>query len=326
MKYVTLSLCLCALAAYGQSSTPATPTATPQAVSPDTVVLKIGDKPMTAAEFAKLLRTFPPEYQQAAKSNPKQVMQSYFLIVKLAKQAEEEKLDQVSPVKEALELQRMQALATAVVNRYQVSIPVTDEDIQKHYEAEKDKKYSQAKIRGIFIQFGPRDAITAQVDMSKDPKASLPTNLRTEDAAKTLAEDIVKQSRAGTDFAELAKTKSDDKQTGAKGGEFPLLRQTDRMPENIKQAVFALKPGEVSDPIRAANGYYIVKVEERSVEPLAEVKQAVSNDVRQERFQKWASDQQKEFEVTVESPTYFGGTATAPHAAVIPSQQVPVTK
>ena len=333
MKYATISLCLLALAAYGQSPTPATPQAAPgaaaspdkPAVQPDTVVLKVGGKSVTAAEMNKLMANWPPEFQQAAKNNPKQVIQSYFLMEKLAKQAEQEKLDQVSPVKEALELQRMQALATAVVNRYQVSIPVTDEDIQKRYEADKDKKYSQAKIRGIFITFG-NPGINAQVDMSgKEPKATIPTDLRTEADAKKITEDIVKQLRAGGDFAELAKAKSDDKATGAKGGEFPLIHQGDRIPENIKQAIFALKPGEISDPIRQPNGFYIVNVEERGIQPLADVKQLVANDVRQERFQKWAADEQKQFEVTVESPAYFGAPSLQPPQTIVPARPVPAT-
>ena len=335
MKYATLSLCLFALAAYGQSPTPATPQAAPAAaaspakpaVQPDTVVLKVGGKSLTAEEMNKLMANWPPEFQQAAKNNPKQVIQSYFLMEKLAKQAEQEKLDQVSPVKEALELQRMQALATAVVNRYQVSIPVTDEDIQQRYEADRDKKYNQAKIRGIFLMFGNPDGVNAQVDMSgKEPKTSIRNDLRPEADAKKMAEDIVKEVRAGADFAELAKAKSDDKQTGPKGGEFPLIRKGDRLPENIKQAIFTLKPGEVSDPIREPNGFYIVKVEERAIQPLADVKQSVANDVRQDRFQKWASDEQKQFEVSVESPAYFGAPSLqAPQAGVGPSRPAQAT-
>src|SRR5205823_5818191 len=99
---------------------------------------------------------------------------------------------------------------------------------------------------------------------------------------------------------------SDDKQTGAKGGEFPMFHESDRIPEDIKKAVFALKPGEISDPVRQANGFYVVKLEERGIQPFSEVKDAVANEIKQERFQKWMTDVQKQFEVTVESPAFFG--------------------
>jgi peptidyl-prolyl cis-trans isomerase C len=146
------------------------------------------------------------------------------------------------------------------------------------------------------------------VDMSdpNNPKASLPTGQRTEPEAKTIAEDVAKQARAGGDFAALAKAKSDDKKTAANGGEYPMIHATDRIPEDLKKAIFALKIGDVSEPVRAPNGFYVFKVIERSTQNYDDVKQLVANDVKTERFQKWMADQQKQFEVSVENPSFFG--------------------
>ena len=311
MKYLTLQLCLCALAAYGQSPTPATPQAGAPgrpSVPPDTVVLKVNGKPLTAAQFNQLLATFAPDIQQQVMKNPQQVMQSYFLMQDLEHRAEADKLDQTSPVKEQLALQRMQTLAMAVVSRQQASITVSDEDSQKRYEADRDKKYQQAKVRAVFVQFADPKAINAQVDMGdpKAPKASMPKGLRSESEAKAIAEDVTKVARSGGDFAAMAKEKSDDKKTAANGGEFPMIHGSDRIPEELKKAIFALQAGEVSDPVRAPNGFYVFKLIERGTQPYDEVKQVVANEVRTERFQKWMTDQQKQFEVSVESPTFFG--------------------
>ena len=57
----------------------------------------------------------------------------------------EEKLDQASPIKETLELQRMQTLAGALMNRHGASITVSDEDARKRYEAEKDRSTSRPR-------------------------------------------------------------------------------------------------------------------------------------------------------------------------------------
>jgi peptidyl-prolyl cis-trans isomerase C len=225
-------------------------------------------------------------------------------------------------------LQRMQTLATAVVNRQQAAIAVSDEDSQKRYDADRDKKYQQAKIRAVFIQFADPKAINAQVDMADPnaPKVSIPKGQRVESEAKTIAEDVAKQARAGGDFAALAKEKSDDKKTGANGGEFPMLHPSDRIPEDLKKAIFTLKPGEVSDPVRAPNGFYVFKVTERGIQPFDEVKQAVANDVKTERFQKWMTDQQKQFEVTVESPAFFGAPSLqSPHGAATPQRPLAAT-
>lgn len=316
MKYVTLSLCLGASTIFGQNITPATPQAPAPKVEPkpipaDAVVLKVGSKPLTAAEFEALIAQFPPDIQKAARSNPKQVVQSYFLMESLMHQAEQEKLDQSSPLREQLRLQRMQLLAQTVVNRQSETISVSQEDQLKRYEMDKDSKYAQARIQGIMIRFGDPKAINAQVDMSDgaNPKASLPMGLRTEPEAKAIAEDVVKQLRAGADFAKLAKEKSDDKLTAAKGGDFGVIHQADNGPVEIKKAVFALKPGDVSDPIRQATAYYVLKLDERSIQPFSEVQKAVAAEVKQERFQRWMSDVQKRFEVSVEMPGFFGAPA-----------------
>ncbi len=327
MKYLTLLVCLGATAGFGQAVTPATPQAPAPKVAPkpipgDTVVLKVGEKPITATEFEAIVSQFPPDIQRAAKSNPKQVVQSYFLMDSLMRQAEQEKLDQSTPLKEQLRLQRMQLLAQTVVNRQSESIAVSQEDQLKRYEMDKDNKYAQAKIQGIMIRFGDPKAINAQVDMSdaSNPKTSLPMGLRTESEAKAVAEDVVKQLRAGADFAKLATEKSDDKLTAAKGGDFGLMRQADNGPAEIKKAVFALKPGDVSEPIRQAAAFYVLKVDERSIQPFSEVQKVVAADVKQERFQKWMADVQKRFEVSVETPGFFGAPAlpmpqTSPAAA-----------
>lgn len=311
MKYSILPVCLCVLSAFGQGVSPATPQATPTArpsVAPDTVVLKVAGKPLTAAEFERIAAGFSPEIQQAAMKNPQQVLQSYFLMQELTRRAEAAKLDQSSPVKEQLELQRMQTLATAEINKQQAAINVSGEDSRARYDTDRDKKYQQAKIRAIFIQFADPKALNAQVDLSdpKNPKPSVPKGQRVEAEAKSMAEDIVKQARAGGDFAELAKSKSDDKKTGANGGEYPMIHGTDRIADELKKAIFALKPGDIGDPVRAPNGFYVFKMVEKSIQPFDEVKQVAENDVKTERFQKWMADQQKQFEVSVENPSFFG--------------------
>jgi hypothetical protein len=94
-------------------------------------------------------------------------MQSYFLMQSLGERAVAEKLDQTSPYKEQLELQRLQFLATAVVNRHSASIPVTAEEQQKRYEQEKAEKYEKAKIRAIMIMYGDK-MMQTQINMA-DP-------------------------------------------------------------------------------------------------------------------------------------------------------------
>ena len=73
--------------------------------------------------------------------------------------------------------------------------------------------------------------------------------------------------RAGEDFGELAKAWSDDDSTKAKGGDLGFLDVQDVSPE-LKQAIAALKLGEVSEPLRqdltpSVYAFSLVKLVER---------------------------------------------------------------
>mgnify|MGYP000947243168 CR=1 FL=1 len=327
MKYFTFlfsALVMCAQVQVVSPSTPAKAEAKPP-VKPDTVLFKVGDRPVTAAEFERVIATFPPEIAQSAKNNPRQVMQSYYLMQSLSKRAEDEKLDQTSPFKEQLALQRMQYLATQIVNRESSRITVAENDVQAKYEADKAEKYEQAKLSAIVIMYTDPKTAVAQVDMS-NPKKMEPkpvSGVRLEPEAKKIADDVVAKLRAGADFAALAKEKSDDKNSAAKGGDFGVIRRSDRVPDDLKRAAFALKPGEVSEPIKQPLGFYIVKLEDRKVQPFTEVRAMVENELKQERFQKWMSGLQKEYEVSLETPSYFE-PAPAPKMPGAPSGAKPM--
>jgi peptidyl-prolyl cis-trans isomerase SurA len=68
----------------------------------------------------------------------------------------------------------------------------------------------------------------------------------------------------GGDFAELAKTHSNDL-SAAKGGDLGWLYQGDTVPE-FERAMDALKVGEVSEPVRSPFGWHLIQVLERRTE------------------------------------------------------------
>ena len=66
---------------------------------------------------------------------------------------------------------------------------------------------------------------------------------------KTEIDSIYQEILAGADFAELAKTKSDDKRSAVKGGEMPWFSAGRMVPE-FAEAAFALENiGDISEPI-----------------------------------------------------------------------------
>jgi peptidyl-prolyl cis-trans isomerase C len=97
----------------------------------------------------------------------------------------------------------------------------------------------------------------------------------TEDEAK----DIAKKARDGGDFAALAKEYSKDP-SARRGGDFGY-RARSALRKEIADAAFSLKAGDVSDPVKTDDGYYIVKVTDHRDEGTAkfeDVKNLISGE------------------------------------------------
>ncbi|MDD5562862.1 MAG: peptidyl-prolyl cis-trans isomerase [Thermoanaerobaculaceae bacterium] len=81
------------------------------------------------------------------------------------------------------------------------------------------------------------------------------------------------------DFAALAKEYSDDPGSKASGGDLGWFPRG-RMVKEFEDTAFALKPGEVSEPVKSQFGYHIIQVEARrpaAERPLAEVRDAIKD-------------------------------------------------
>ena len=82
------------------------------------------------------------------------------------------------------------------------------------------------------------------------------------DTARSKGEDLVKQLRAGADFAEFATLYSSDAETVEQGGDMGYLHGG-MLSEMSQLIVSKLKPGEISDPIGLMEGIGIFKLTDR---------------------------------------------------------------
>jgi peptidyl-prolyl cis-trans isomerase SurA len=108
-----------------------------------------------------------------------------------------------------------------------------------------------------------------------------------QDEAKVRArvEEALATIRAGADFVATAKQYGDD--PAGSGADLLTVRRGELAPE-IEAVAFGLPPGGISEPIRTAAGLHLIKVEKVQAEPvapLAEVREAIREQLFQEKFE-----------------------------------------
>lgn len=147
--------------------------------------------------------------------------------------------------------------------------PVTEADLRQRYEEHKSEFTTpeERHARHILIQVGG-DAKPADID-----------------AARAKAQEILARVRKGEDFAALARQFSQDPGSAASGGDLGFFGRG-TMDKAFEDAVFALKPDEVSEPVRSAFGFHIIKLDEIKSgqgKPYEEVRAQLERDVQRQR-------------------------------------------
>jgi peptidyl-prolyl cis-trans isomerase D len=151
---------------------------------------------------------------------------------------------------------------------------VSDQDLQAYYDQHRDefRVPEQVKVSHILIKT-PLPAPGAK----EDEKAVAD--------ARAKAEDILKQVKAGGDFAKLAEKYSDDPGSAKSGGELGWIGRGRTVPE-FEKAAFSLGKGQTSDLVKSSYGFHIIRIEDKQeahLKTLAEVKNEVEEKVKQEK-------------------------------------------
>ena len=113
------------------------------------------------------------------------------------------------------------------------------------------KLYDEQKAHYVTAEQRLASHILVKVDKNADAAA--------QKAALAKAEDIAKEAKSGKDFAALAKADSDDPGSKAQGGDLGWLEKGVTDPA-FESALFALKKGEISDPVKSEEGYHIIQL------------------------------------------------------------------
>jgi parvulin-like peptidyl-prolyl isomerase len=121
----------------------------------------------------------------------------------------------------------------------------------------------------------------------------------------------VKQLRGGADFAKLVEQYSEDPASKAAHGDFGVIRSVGDYPAELKSVVFALKPGEISEPFRQPSAFYIIRLEEKGTQPVDEVREPIVQVLRNEHMNQWMKEVTAGYQAVLKDPDFFK-TAVAP--------------
>ncbi len=150
----------------------------------------------------------------------------------------------------------------------------TDEELQRYYRRNLDQFEIKEQVKAAHILLSvPKDADSATIQKKRE-----------------LANKLLKQLQEGADFAQLAKTYSDDKSNSANGGNLGTFGRG-TMVKEFEDAAFALRPGQLSPVVKTPFGFHIIKVTEYiepGVKPLVDVIDEVKDGVILEKSRQLA--------------------------------------
>jgi len=186
------------------------------------------------------------------------------------------------------------------ISDFAVQVKLTDDEVQKYYERNKESLKEPLRIQLEYLSY-PFEKFLASADVSdkeieeyyqthredkfhnrREAKVryiSVPiTDEDQKKGGRPRADEIVNAARAGKDFGQLAQSASNDP-SAAKGGDLGWVAQG-QLPPPIEKVIFALKKGEVSDPIETPAGFQIFKVEDLKEEKIQSLKEATPEIVK----------------------------------------------
>jgi len=234
----------------------------------------------------------------------------------VADRARKDGLDREDLTRLQILLTRSQALAGAYLGDLQKNADklVVDGDVEKYFN-DHPSDFDEVRVRHILISTQPKPDAEDDSDGkdTKDKKPAEKPKTLTKDEARKKAEELLARARKGEDFAKLAKENSDDPGSKDKGGEYDFFGHGKMVPE-FEKAAFALKPGEISEPVETQFGYHIIKMEERraAASPDADqkVRQQIVDKLKQDKLEAKIDEITAASEVVV--PEDFDTTPKAP--------------
>ena len=159
--------------------------------------------------------------------------------------------------------------------------------------------------------------ILIRVAGSADPKEKE----KNEGDAKTKIDKIAEEIKGGLAFEEAAKKYSEDPMTKEKGGDLDFFSKGQMYPE-FEKGLEALKPGEISAPVKTPVGYHLIKMVGTGKDSTGEDRKKLEDQITNRQMgEKW-----REFMLTAQNKAkivnYVEPAKPAPKPTTAPAPKV----
>jgi foldase protein PrsA len=154
-------------------------------------------------------------------------------------------------------------------------ISISDDQIKEYFEANKDS-------------FAQEEQVEASHILVEDEET---------------AQEVKGKLDDGGDFAELAKEYSTDTSNAESGGELGFFAKGEMVAE-FEEKAFAMKAGEISEPVKTEFGYHIIKVTDKKEAKEAvlgdhkkEIKEILFDQALQTEYGTWLEEQKEKYNI-----------------------------
>jgi peptidyl-prolyl cis-trans isomerase C len=200
------------------------------------VLATMGDKVITVGDIEEELSKIPPQFLSHFNDpiRKQQYIQSIVDRMIFAEEAKSKGFMERKDVKQKIDSYVERILYSEYLKTLTDGLTVTDEEVAKYYEDNKNTFMAPERIKAKHIL------------------------VKTEEEALNVKAELDK----GADWDELAKKYSTDKSNATRGGDLGYFSRG-RMAKEFDEGAFSLEIGKIGGPVKTQFGYHLIKVEDK---------------------------------------------------------------
>jgi peptidyl-prolyl cis-trans isomerase C len=235
----------------------------------DEVLARVGNEVITRIDFETRMRSLPPAAQEEMKDfeKKKELLNNMIKARLLVAEGEKRGLNEKSDIKATMKMIRDDYITQEYVRAYLgKNVEVSDEEAQNYYNTNpriREREYLRM----------------SQIVVEKEEEAR----------------EILARLKKGEHFKKLARERSVDEASKHMGGEVEWLEKG-KGEKEIEEALSTLEKGGLSDIIKLKGKYYILKLEDKKIEPKIPFLKVKDEIIKSLKYMKLTEVVEKEIE------------------------------